>query len=216
MTMAEHEDDEADKWSDETTRKIVQVWNERGHAGSAAHNDNVFSGSKAATEAAWAVEWAHAAREQLGLAVTDVWMNASDPPDAFAIVEGCEVSVELAEFVDGDLISRLKAQSRSPGQEDRQATSHHQPFFTAAQWTRNKFIAHLNLLIDGKHAKYTRRNLVFDFLVIYSAEPWLYSRDVRQWSADSPIGRRESFLGVHFLLDYEPGAPGCHPVARVY
>ncbi|HCQ63813.1 MAG TPA: hypothetical protein DIU07_00940 [Rhodobacteraceae bacterium] len=205
-----------DDWSDETTAKLVQIWNERGHAGAGAHNDNVLPGSKAATEQSWAGEWAIAAKEQLGLVVEDVVMNASDPPDAVATIAGQFVSVELAEFVDGGLISGLKMYRQKPEHSGKRPTSYNDPFFTAAQWTQDRFIKELNRLLDGKHAKYVKRELVFDYLVVFSAEPRLFPRDVADWLLRNPIARRESLRCVHFLMDYQPGRPGRHPVFHVY
>lgn len=203
-----------DDWSDETTRKLVQIWNERGHAGAGAHNDNVLPGSKAAVEDSWAQEWAVAAREHLGLAVAEVAVTGSDPPDARATIAGESVSVELVEFVDGGLIRRLK--SRNQEHSSERLTSHNDPFFTAAQWTQERFIRDLNNLIDRKQERYAARGLEFDDLVIYSAEPWLHPRDVEQWLAGSPVERRGSFRNVHFLMEYVPGTPGRYPLFSVY
>ncbi len=212
MTDAPDEDD----WSDETTKKLVQIWNERGHAGAGAHNDNVLRGSKAATEASWAIEWAVAAEVQLGLAVDGISKSSSEPPDAVASIAGNRVSVELAEFVDGGLIAGLKKYRKKPEYAGKRLTSHNDPLFTAAQWSQDRFIKDLSGLIDMKHAKYTARSLVFDYLVIYCAEPWLSPRDVEQWLSGSPIARRDSFRNVHFLMDYVPGNPGRYPLFSVY
>lgn len=152
----------------------------------------------------------------MGLVIADVAMNPSDPPDAFATIAGRRAGVELVEFVDGNLLARIKAERRAQGEQVASVTSYHDPFFAAAQWSEDRFLAHLEKLIDRKNGRYFERGISIDCLVIYSAETWLVPQQVHRWLARARIERRANLAQVHFLMEYQPGRPGRYPLFRVY
>lgn len=80
----------------------VSLFNSRGHAGREAKTN----ATKRIVEQSILENWRIVARAALGLDVTEVSMNAQEPPDAYATIKGSRVAVELTELVNGELLSK--------------------------------------------------------------------------------------------------------------
>ena len=195
--------------SDEASPANLNYWielqNKRGHAGEFATANT--SGVTEAVEQTVVSIFDDSMRLLYNVSLEDIKSNPKDPPDCFATIKGRRVSIELVELVDGNALAAAK----KPG-----GISHNIPF-EEMQWCSGRFFSKICTLIDKKDKKYQASEKVFDCLLIYSGEPWLYPKDVQAWLRETNIAVRQSFRSVYFLMTYDPGYNQKHyPAFRLY
>jgi hypothetical protein len=187
----------------------VDFWvnhlNARGHAG----RGHTTHQTHQIVELSILGDWQTAVAESLGWHVSDLKINPSDPPDAFATIEGRRVSIELTELVDGRLLSGLRRASRASG---IRMTSSEGDAFIRSQWTQERFRHELRQRIEAKQKRYDKRDIVIDVLVIFTDEPWLSRLQVAEWLKDWLPMATPNLKAVHLLMGYEPGYPAGYPV----
>jgi hypothetical protein len=180
--------------------------NDRGHA-----TDFATANTEGVTEAVEkfvAFEFAKALKLTFGIELKNV-TTGPNPPDCLAQTDGCEISIELTELVDGKAIGIAKREGRTSFNDSER--------FRNAQWDADRFLKEINTLIDRKNCTYTKRGQRYDCLLIYTAEPWLLPNDVVGWLRDIEFESRESLRSVYLLMSYDPTySPEHYPVFNLY
>lgn len=152
-------------------------------------------------------QWQESVAAEFGLIVGDPEINSDDPPDCYVQFEGRSVGVELVQLIN------QKHKSRASKNE----TPYAGRLFADMQWSKKRFGAALNDIIQAKGTKYEKRKLKIDVLIIHTAEPWLYSRQAEEWLKIVRIRKHANIGSAYLLFDYEPGRASRHwPVFRIY
>ena len=206
---------------------LVSAWNERGHAGQFVQKRGVRD--RADVELSVALGWARAAAEALSVVVEDIVCgpHPNDPPDCNGRVGEREVSIELTELVDSAVLSsasqahkppRLAAKKAKAGQAQtaNASSSRRDLGFADTQWTEARFREKVSKLLANKTARAQKFGRDFDYVVIYSGEPWLHAEMIRSWLTNGSFPKADGVLNAHFLLDYEPGGTDHWPVFDLY
>lgn len=183
----------------------VRIMNDRGNASLYAkeiQDDQVII-EKSVTQ-----DWLLIANKKLALGITDWFPNPEpkEPPDIFGYIGEKKISIECTEFVDGDLLDRLKS---------KEINIHAGIGFKEAQWTECDFIAHLNECISKKEEKYSKNNIVIDFLLIHSDEHWLYPGKVNDWISRFNRRSNATIDSAYFLMSYDPQIK-TYPVFKLF
>lgn len=173
--------------------RLARQWN-RGHGYSGVFNSETEA-DKAIVEAMTVDEWRLSIERHFGWKIDSVVRNVADPPDFFVRTNGTEIGVELVQLVEAD--HKLRA--------DKTETPYAGRLFQDMQWTRERFLQKVTDLIGQKGEKYLRNNVEIDVLLIHTAEPWLWSRDVAAWLDGITFTHPPSIRSVALLMDYEPG-----------
>jgi hypothetical protein len=183
-------------WADVMTAR-------RGHATMDAKPNHDSDGMQI-VERAVAREFCDAMERTHGILISRVTSNPdpNEPPDCLASMGGKPFSIELGELVDGELIGDLR-RAHEAG-----AVMSGREKFDRSQWTPERFAAGLEAVLAKKDAKYTRRGLVFDALVIHSEENWLLPAYVDAWLPAITITPRAAFRNAYFLGQYDPDPEG--------
>ncbi len=189
-------------------RKWVKHFNARGHAGR-GHTTN---DTQQMVEKAILLDWARVLKWRCGIHASEITMNANDPPDAFAQVDGVRCSVEVTEIVKGELVADLKWVNKNRGPDDPRVTSRRGDFFDKAQWNRDEFLEALMERIRAKQAKSEKWQEPLDYLVIFTAEDWLLPGDVSEWTRQLGDLGAQSIRHIHLLMDYDPKDPDGYPL----
>lgn len=190
-------------------KRWARLMNSRGHSSLFAKETEE---DQAVIERATAEEWCAAVRDKYGLEVKHVVSNQDfkGVPDCFAYADGRKISIELTELVDGEFLDEIKA--------SRRAGYNFSPFaesgFSRSQWDARRFSTHLERRIADK-AKYARRGILVDVLIIHTDEPWLYPGDVEAWLPQSGLKPVECIASAYLLMTHVPGIRAW-PVFRLW
>lgn len=192
------------RWVDDCMRWTEIMNKSHGYGGVFNHRT---SEDKEIVEIGTAREWQESIAAEFGLVVGTPKINADDPPDCYVQFEGRHVGVELVQLIDQNHKWRAT----------KEETPYAGQLFSDMQWSKERFEAALKALIQKKGDNYEKRNLWIDVLVIHTAEPWLHSKQAKEWLKVVKI-RPHANIGSAFLLfEYEPGRGSQHwPVFCLY
>lgn len=188
--------------------RLVEMMNRRGHAHVFARES---AEDKQIVERLTAQEWGEAMGEQFGVVISGVATNKDDPPDCVAVHDGRQITIELAELVDGVILSKIAA-ARHAGMH---ITAYDQ-LFNLAQWSPEKLRNAIDALLEAKQRNYGPRGVTVDVLVIHTGEPWLSPADVAKWLPALSFQPRAIARACFLLMDYFPGFAVHWPVFRIY
>lgn len=124
--------------------------------------------------------------------------RGNDPPDCEALdSNGKRVAIEIAELVDESAIKRAKAGA----------------IYDSAEWDRNKFIIHIERLLNQKNSKFPNlKGSPYEggyCVVVFSDEPELPASKVREYLDGYKFKGLQHIDEAILLLSYEPGENCC-------
>lgn len=196
------------EFRDELDRIVDQI-NARGHASILARDP----ADQQIMERIIANYWADAMRTALGANITSIRSNPKpyDAPDCFAMYNGKELSIEVTELVDSNILAKID-KARKVG---RNLTSSRE-LFDDAQWTAERLRNEIEARLNKKNARYSSKGESFDVLVIYTAENWLSPKIIETTLAKSHFAIGDAFKSAYLLSEYYPGYAEHWPLFTLY
>jgi hypothetical protein len=185
--------------------RIAKQMNDRGHASMLAYETQ---DDLRALERIVANEWATAMRVKFGLDISNVRSNPApiEPPDCFAACNGHEITIELTELVNGEVLDRFRRSQLS-----------HAEIFNETQWTTDLLVRKIAEQLDKKNIKYARRpNFQIDALVIYSDETWLSPDLIQRAISETVFPSRHTIRNAFLIRTYVPGYAEHWPMFPIY
>ena len=146
------------------------------------------------------------------LKASNARLRKDEPPDAEAKIDGRTITIELKELVDPSLLQRTTHAKRSGGG----LSAYGGPGFREAQWNLERSHREVGQRIVKYAEKYASKSEPrYDFLLLYTAEPWLLPEDVERWTSEPFLKAQSQFKEVHLLMEYDPKYRPYWPVFRV-
>lgn len=155
-------------------------------------------------------DFARSVRAEFGYEISEIESVKRDPPDCTAQFRGRQISIELTELVDQEMLRDLD-QAQKKGKfisaDER---------FRRTQWDAERLRRELDARLDGKQAKCARNATYVDVLIVHSAENWLCQLDVEEWLGELEFEPRPNIRSAYLLLA-SGGSHGPHwPVFCLY
>lgn len=137
--------------------------------------------------------------------------QTNDVPDCFAVHQGQQISIELTELVDPKILARISHELKKTGQ---QITSHDQLFYDA-QWDEQRFFQELIRCLTKKQKSYEGRDIVVDYLIVHTAEPWLEPTRVGSWLENFKAPLLPNLREIFLLMNHRPGYAEHWPIFQI-
>ena len=191
--------------------RFADAINRRGHAAVFAQISHDAS-HRSWTELNVAREWAKALYTLECVEIVSVHSVVSDPPDCLGYLDGREVTIELTEFVNRELLAKIDRYNREAGYR----STSNDMFFDEALWTEEKFTEKLGKEITSKNEKYRSRSLLIDYLILYSGEDWLTPHQIKEWLDRAKFQPTSNIAACYFVRDYIPSYSEHWPIFKVF
>ena len=190
----------------------LRYWVEKMNARGYATEFGRGRGDQWIIEASVLSHWVDSIEAEWNIKARNTRLRRDAPPDADAEIDGRSVTVELKEFVDPSLLQRTTHAKKKGGNFSVYAGTG----FEQAQWNRDRFQSEVVKRVNDYAGRYSKRNKPkYDYLLLYTGEPWLSPDDVEQWISEPFLETQVQFGAVHLLMSYTPRYRPHWPVFRL-